>query len=134
MRIIVDAGVFFHPAALRKLRDQGLPRVVPAVAYAERIRQLSVRPGAVAEFDQALNDGRYAVESFGRDQARRLLSLRLNDVTWQRLARDAMIAAHVGPLDKIWTTNPRDFFELGLSKEQVVPIPDAFNRGHVAPL
>jgi predicted nucleic acid-binding protein len=120
MRIILDTGALFHPEVLR--RTLGLGEVVlPAVAYAERLRQIVAAGRKPEELARVLRRALIDVEPFGRAQADRIPGLA--DSEWRRLARDAMIAAHLQPGDRLWTTNPKDFLALGMPKEQIVAVP-----------
>ena len=125
MRTILDTGVFFQPEALEALRRLKTSVVVPAVAYAERIRQLAHRPGAQEGFRDFLREAGWVVEPFAADHADRIIAHlgHLDQARWERLARDAMIAGHVEPGDRLITTNAQDFVTLGVAPEQVVELP-----------
>lgn len=122
MRTVLDTGVLFRPTALQALKQQAADVVVPAVAYAERLRQFAARGASRAELDDYLARMRFRVEPFGPEEAARYVPGMMDDAAWQRLARDAMIAGHVGPNDRLWTTNPKDFLALGVPKDQIVPL------------
>lgn len=121
MRIIIDSGVLWRPEVMRNLKDRGLNLVLPAVAYAERLRQLSQRRQDVRRFHQGLEIARITVEPFGEEEARRVCP-RVPEEDWPRLARDAMIAGHVRRGDVLITTNPADFTKLGLGADQIQAI------------
>jgi predicted nucleic acid-binding protein len=127
MRIILDTGTFYHPNAIQELASTDAPIIVPAVAYAERLRQLRKAGQSVPHFEHVLDAGGYTVEPFGRPEALRMQSLMLNAEQWRRSSRDALIAAHVGPEDQLWTTNPRDFERMGLpgSRIRTIGTPEA---------
>lgn len=119
MRIILDTGVLFRPAALRQTLDEPRVAILPAVAYAERCRQLR-RDGRDRErLRTLLAFSGITVEAFSEDEAHRLPSLTRDDRLWRRHARDALIAAHVREGDELWTTNPRDFEALGLARARI---------------
>lgn len=122
MRIILDTGALFYPRALQAI-DPSVPVVVPAVVFLERSRQLA-REGRMvpAEYRRLLRDSVWLVEPFGEEEALRTPGTRLDDAQWRRLARDAMIAGHVRPGDRLWTSNPRDFATLGVPTEQIVDV------------
>lgn len=122
MRIILDTSALFYPRALEAL-DPAIPVVVPPVVFLERSRQLA-REGRMepAAFARLLRDSGWVVEPFGLEEALRAPTGRLAEPQWRRLARDAMIAGHVRPRDQVWTSNPRDFEALGLSRDQIVDV------------
>lgn len=123
-RIVVDTGVFFRPDRLRAAADDPRPFIVPAVAYAERLRQLAARgvpAGDIAAFAVAM---RPVVEAFDMTEAERFVPRTgtMPRARWRSLARDALIAGHVRPDDELWTTDPSDFRELGLAEAQIVAV------------
>ncbi|MEA3201026.1 MAG: hypothetical protein QOE90_2454 [Thermoplasmata archaeon] len=118
MRIVLDTGVFFRPAVLRELAAaEDADVVVPAVVLAERRRQLALAGRRPEELLEILEGNGFAIEPLGRDEAMRVPLA--DDARWRRHARDALIASHVGPVDVLWTTNPRDFLAFGLAPAQV---------------
>jgi hypothetical protein len=123
VRIILDTGVFFRPEALRRL--SGMPHlvVVPAVAFAERARQLAKRGVGPDAFLDVLDRLGFHVEPFGPEEALRFAPGLADDGRWRALARDAMIAGHLRPADLLWTTDPKDFLELGVPKDRLVGVP-----------
>lgn len=118
MRVILDTGAFYHPAAW--LRLAGATVVVPAVVYAERMRQLRRDGRDVAVLDEILAGFGAIVEPFTQAHARRIPGLA--DPAWRRMARDAMVACHVGPEDLLWTTDPSDFLAVGLVQDQILAL------------
>lgn len=124
MRILLDTGIFWMPETLARLRESRATVVVPAVAYAERIRHLASQNRDVAPFTAFLDECNWTVEPYGAPEAERLLTRlgHLGQKRWERLARDALVAGHVKSGDKLWTTNPDDFLELGLTPSQVVTV------------
>lgn len=118
MRHILDTGVFFRPAALEELSRQRRDVIVPAVVFAERVRQLRRDNRPVEAFLEALERNHWFVESFTTLEALNAPSVR-DDRLWRRHARDAMIAGHVRDGDALWTTNPEDFRLLGLRLAQL---------------
>lgn len=125
MRVILDTGAFFRPKALLELNDADAPIVVPAVAYAERLRQITQHGQAEADFEHYLAMLGCTVEAFTARQARRFIPglARQPQRLWERLARDAMIAGHLEPGDHLWTTNGKDFFDVGVPADQIVQLP-----------
>jgi len=120
MRHVLDTNVFYHPRALEHLATLPDDIVVPAVVVAERARQLQ-RDAAVAPeaFVATLRAQDFDVEPLGVEQACAHAPF-LDDVAWQRLARDALIAGHVRPRDTLWTHDRRDFEALGIPSEALV--------------
>jgi predicted nucleic acid-binding protein len=122
MRIVIDTGVLFHPETLRSLARRREAAVLPAVAYAERVRQLRQQGRSLQEFNQFLSKFKVIVEPFGPVEAERYAS-RLPEEDWQDLIRDAFIAGHVEDGDQLWTTNPADFRRVGVPAERIVAVP-----------
>lgn len=120
MSIILDTGVLWRPQALDRLQGQRAPLVLPSVALAERARQYRKKGWPVDRLLQDLDDNGISIETLGPLEALRRAPSVLDDVRWQRHCRDALIAGHIGPDDMLWTTNPRDFLELGVPPDQVV--------------
>lgn len=114
MRHVIDTGVLFHPKAVLELAEREDDIVLPAVAYAERVRQLRRTGRSIEEFDSWLAEFSITIEPFGTQEALRLTSS-LGWEMWRRHARDALIAAHVRSDDVIWTTNWKDFETVGIS-------------------
>lgn len=123
-RVVLDTGVFFRPAALRELSHSDDTVVVPAVVYAERLRQLVQKGMEPHAWDAKLAQLQFDVEPFGPMQAQRYVPrlARVEPAEWRRLSHDAMIAGHLQPADRLWTTNARDFLALGVPPEQVVSV------------
>lgn len=96
---------------------------MPAVVFLERSRQLA-REGrmAPAKYLEFVRGSLWILEPFGAEEALRARAHAMDDRAWKRLARDAMVAGHVRAGDRLWTANPRDFVELGLSEAQVVDV------------
>jgi predicted nucleic acid-binding protein len=122
MRIVLDTGVFFRPDILEKAMASPADKVLPAVAYAERLRQVALQgPAQMQRFRRLVG---YLVEPFQAAHADAFMpaTAELTPAAWKRLERDALIAAHVRPGDELWTTDPQDFMELGLPAEQIVAV------------
>lgn len=120
MVVVVDTNILWDTAALARLRDCAQPAVLPAVALAERARQLLIQGRALDELWGTLHQAGIDVVPMMRDQAIRCGELRVPDNLWSRHARDAMIAGHVGPDDVLWTKNPKDFLAVGLPPERIL--------------
>lgn len=123
MRIVLDTGVFYHPEALGMMPWYEPPVIVPSIVFAERSRQLAKRGADPDEFAALLQSIGATVEPLDADAAIRFTQHIHDDGKWKRLARDAMIAGHVREGDRLFTTNPRDFIEVGVSPRQIVEIP-----------
>lgn len=123
VRIVLDTGVFFRPAALRRLAEAPNLVVVPAMAFAERARQLAKRGVPADDLLRLLDRLAFAVEPFGPEEAARYAPALVDDGRWRSLARDAMIAGHLRAGDVLWTTDPKDFLDLGVPASQVVAVP-----------
>lgn len=122
MRIILDTGVFFRPVALAQLKDLPETVIVPAVAMAERVRQLARDGRDEAKFHEGIEESGFVPEPLSPDAACRIARLVPNDERWRRLSRDALIAAHLRPGDQLWTTNPKDFRELGVPEAAIITV------------
>lgn len=121
MRIVLDTGVLFHPKKLKELEASRSEIVLPAMAYAERVRQLHEQGRDIAQFDDWLRVSAIIVEPFGIIQARRFAA-RLTAKDWRRMVRDALIAGHVNEADLLLTTNQRDFVHLGIPMDRIVQV------------
>jgi predicted nucleic acid-binding protein len=121
-RVVLDTGVFFLPRALERLAALPHDVVVPAVVFTERARQLVKRGIDVDEFREILQANALQTEAYGVEQACRFAPEIHDDGDWRRLARDAMIAGHVGEADVLWTTNPADFREIGLPEDRIAAL------------
>lgn len=122
LRVILDTSVLWKPEALSRLPSVPRRIVVPAVVYAERLRQFAKRDLPKARLDDHLRSIKGFVEPFGEREAARFVPRLTEDADWKRLDRDAMIAGHVGPADVVWTANPKDFLAVGLREDQVVAV------------
>lgn len=122
MAIVLDTGVLYHPEVLRRLAELPDDIVLPAIAYAERGRQILRDGRSLPELDVALAENEIRVEPFDRDAALRYAVHVHDDATWRRTARDALIAGHVGENDILWTTNRSDFEVIGVPADQIVEV------------
>lgn len=104
MILVLDTAALWSRRLLRALADAhrvGLTRtgavqaVLPAIALAERLRQLHGRPAPARALRDALAVAGVSVEPFGDAEAARLPPASAEDAMWQRHARDFLIAAHV---------------------------------------
>lgn len=116
--------MFYRPEALEDLARLPHDVVVPAVVFTERARQLAEEGVPSDEFADHLAANEFAIEAYGRKQAKRFAIDVHEPDAWRRLARDAMIAGHVRKEDGdvLWTTDPDDFRELGLSEDAIVEV------------
>lgn len=122
MRHVIDTGIFYHAGALTALAGAKEDVIVPAVAFAERVRQLRRDGRRVEAFLEALAANHWQVEPLGAAEGLRVPPV-TDDRVWRRHARDALIAAHVRTDDTLWTTNPKDFLLLGLAAAQLREVP-----------
>jgi predicted nucleic acid-binding protein len=133
MRIIVDTNVLYDSAAIMALDDDVRPKILPAVVFLERARQLHRdRKVSVEEVRATFERSRWRIEEFGAEQAMRIGARIADDSTWRRHYRDAMIAGHVEEWDELWTSNAKDFLAVGLDARHIVdltragsPVPEA---------
>ena len=123
MRVVLDTSILFRANLLLLLAEEPNRVVLPAVAYAERVRQLIKQGRDPAEFDRWLEANLIEVEPMSPGQAVRFLAALTDDAAWSRLARDAFIAGHLEADDVLWTTNPRDFKRIGVPAEQIALLP-----------
>ncbi|MGB0652248.1 MAG: type II toxin-antitoxin system VapC family toxin [Thermoplasmatota archaeon] len=124
MRIILDTGVFFRKQALLNAEARHEPLIVPAIVFAERLRQVAARGISAQRLAREIERFGGHIEPFGPTQAARFVP-GLADLPrrqWQRLARDAMIAGHLRDGDELWTTNVGDFEEIGVEKGRIVGV------------
>jgi predicted nucleic acid-binding protein len=121
MRVVLDTSVLWDLDALDRVGQEPGRPVLPAVAFTERARQLAAAGRSVEELWRLVADLGADVEPFSEVHGLRIAA-RLDDGTWRRHARDALIAGHVEDDDVLWTKNPRDFLAVGLRKDQVVAV------------
>ncbi|MEA3199651.1 MAG: hypothetical protein QOE90_1079 [Thermoplasmata archaeon] len=121
MAVVLDTNVLWHPEALDLLEDEDV--IVPALVVLERCRQLRQRGADPAELLHAFERLGWRIEPYDAEHAlRSALQAPLDDKAWLKLARDAIIAGHVGPADVLWTYNAKDFAALGLPREKIVDL------------
>lgn len=123
VRIVVDTGVLYRPAALDALADSPLDIVLPVVALAERLRQVKRDGYDVAAFRRTLARAQIEVEALDEEAATRYALDLATDAEWRKLSHDAFIAGHVRGDDELWTTNPADFEALGVPRDRIVAVP-----------
>jgi predicted nucleic acid-binding protein len=124
MRVVVDTTVWFEPAALEALGERiDHDVVVPAIVFTERARQLE-RDGrrSPQEFLREIRSVGWRIEPYGARQALPFAVRLVDDRDWRRLARDAMIAGHVGEAEVLWTANVKDFEAVGLPRRRIMDI------------
>jgi len=121
-RIILDTGTFWRSAVWDWLvaRDEDL--ILPAVAFIERARQLNFAGRSVRDFQIYLHMYGVQIEALGAVEGLRLACSVEDDKLWKRSARDAFIGGHIKAGDELWTTNPKDFIELGVPERQIVAV------------
>lgn len=104
MKLVLDTNALWHRPltnVLARAHEQGLQDVgdvevlVPAIVYAERMRQLQGDEPRVALFNRLLSDVAARVEPFTVDEAERLGDRAPSDRLWRGHARDLLIATHV---------------------------------------
>ena len=122
MRIIVDTGVLWHKDAVEALVESGEALILPAVVFMERAGQVARHGWDTAVFADRLRDTGFEIEPFGEAEAVRF-AVHIGEADrWKRLSRDAMIAGHVRPGDRLWTTNAKDFLEIGVHPAQLMVV------------
>lgn len=101
LTFVLDTTALWHPpltARILEMRSRAVHQVrfvLPAVAYAERRRQLARDRRNVSVWEEDLRRAQIEVEHFGAEEAARL---RVDDDDlWERHARDYLVASHVGP-------------------------------------
>ena len=124
MRIIIDTGVLWKPSIIEELAESGHELVVPALAFAERARQVAKHGRDARTLQFLLHTAGIHVEALDADAASRYTTQLVDDEQWKSLGADALIAGHVGDEDVLRTTNPADFLALGLNSEQVHAVKD----------
>lgn len=122
VRVIIDTGVLWYPSVLEGLSGTERDIILPVVAYSERVRQLIQSGRKERELSIILDAVGIMVEPLGLVESVKF-SAAIGDDSWERLARDAYIAGHIRDGDEIWTTNPKDFLQLGVPSPQVVAVP-----------
>lgn len=104
MRLVLDTDALWNPRlvqGLTRAQHVGLMQagrldaVLPAVAFAERRRQVQRDRRALAAWLDTLGEAGIRVEPFDAETARNLRRASQDDQLWRRHARDFLIAAHV---------------------------------------
>ena len=135
MRIVLDTNVLFNRGAMLALADDPRPKILPAVAFAERARQrqrdFGEPPGELRHW---LASVEIEIEPFGPEEAARVAAGVSDDRAWGGHARDAMIAGHVRKLDELWTFNAKDFRAVGLDERHIVDLAGADPREMIVDL
>lgn len=115
MKLVLDTNalwsvpLFDALAEARVAATSGLTQVqaiVPAVAYAERYRQMRQRPRGTELLATALERGGVHIEAFGPEQVHRLPAGVADGQAWTAHGRDFLIAAHVHG-DRVAVTEDR---------------------------
>lgn len=119
MRIILDTNVLWNKAAMEKLQETAAPVVVPAVVVAERARQYAKRGWPVSRLLDQLAANQFTSEALTPEMALRFAPGLVADDAWRRLARDALIAGHVQAGDVLWTSDVKDFLEIGVPMDRL---------------
>lgn len=105
MRLVLDTNALWHPplvdaiseAKTRGLMDDGrLAVILPAIAYAERLRQLRAHARDLGRWREELDDSGVKIEAFGEREAHQLHEAAAEEALWRRHGRDFLIAAHAG--------------------------------------
>lgn len=104
MKFVLDTSALWHAplwealatASGRGLIEDGrLQVILPAVAYAERLRQMRRYGQDVDLWKRSLDALGVEREGFQEMEAERIGASAWTEVEWRRHARDALIAAHV---------------------------------------
>lgn len=115
MMLVLDTSALWHQPLLEALaaakarglmEDGRLAAILPAVAHAERLRQLRGDRRRERDWQVTLGRAGVQVEAFGVTDAERVASWVPDEETWRRHARDYLIAAHVHG-DRIGVTEDR---------------------------
>lgn len=119
MRIVLDTNIRWDLGALAQAGRTGAVLVLPVIAFIERARQVVAAGRDLGELLHPLDLVEVRVEDFTPAQGLQFATT-LDQPTWDRHARDAFIAGHLGPDDVLWTKNPKDFVRVGVHEEQIV--------------
>lgn len=114
MRLVLDTSALFEPALLAALvRARGVgamergavSAVLPAVAYAERIRQLRRDGRDETRWKADLANAGILVEPFGSQEAEAVDAGSWDDAMWRRHARDFLVSAHASSGGRLVTSD-----------------------------
>lgn len=123
-RVVLDTGALWSPSFIREAAKSGETGIILlAVAYTERARQMHRDGQDIRDLERLIKELGIEVEDFGRAEGLRRAAGVVDDRVWERVARDAMIAGHVGPGDILLTTNAEDFLELDVPAAQIRVVP-----------
>lgn len=104
MKLVLDTNALWHRPlieALGEARVQGcfedgrLEAILPAIAYAERYRQILAAGHDAELWRERLEAVGIRVEAFGQHEADRLDPSAADRTVWERHARDLLVLAHV---------------------------------------
>lgn len=104
MKLVLDTSALWHAPLMKALAEaracgiapETLSALVPAIAYAERVRQLRRDGRDVAVWRENLATAGIEVEPFSQQRAEALPQGAIDDEEWERHARDFLIASHAG--------------------------------------
>jgi hypothetical protein len=103
MKLVLDTSALWDRALLETiglarvagaLDDGRLAVALPAVAYAERLRQVRLAGRDVAAWRERLEDAGIVIEPFGEAEADGLDPLADDHAAWHAHGRDFLVAAH----------------------------------------
>lgn len=106
MKLVLDTNALWHRPLMEALgvakvqgclEDGRIEAILPAVAYAERYRQVMAAGHDVDVWRERLEDVGIRVEAFGQQEADRLEATAKDPAVWARHARDLLVMAHVTP-------------------------------------
>lgn len=112
MKLVLDTAALWHTPLLHALSDAcqlgmmehgDVEAILPAVAYAERLRQLAERGQDLRIWRARLEMMGIRVEPFSESQAEALAHTTVDVTMWKRHARDFLVAAHAAE-DRIAVT------------------------------
>lgn len=90
-----DQGLVREIAAAQATNRSFIEPILPALAYAERRRQVSTDEDKLAAFDVILQGMQPTIEPFTRSEGDRVAQQAPSPDEWAEHARDILLAAHV---------------------------------------
>lgn len=101
MILVLDTNALWNQELMREIAAaqaadrSSIDPILPALAYAERRRQVSADEDKLAAFDAILERVQPTIEPFTRSEGDRVAQQSPTRDEWEEHARDVLIAAHI---------------------------------------
>jgi len=123
MTMWLDTNVFWNKQFLLEIKTFSDEVAISSIVFYERLRQLLKHSITAADFRQYLENNKIYIRDFTSAEGNSIPQpIITDDKLWKSLARDAMIASHIGPNDIIVTSNSKDFIALEIPFKQILQV------------